>query len=208
MKFLGFDVEAEKTLLILNTQYAIFLGLFMQFVFKVEGSSQGPNQVLLLLDNSNLVPIGCWLFYLVVDWLTTNLTVSVKSKLNHFYLIALIIVVTFLGALPILAIEPNLRFYLFSAAYFVLVPVWDLFLPTTMIRKTPVFPLMLTLRLGVGAFFFLICLLVIFTDSPVEILWGWFTLSMGVFLLLKIVRHLAWCAVSSSSALPPTFPTP
>jgi hypothetical protein len=207
MKFLGFDVDAEKTLLILNTQYAIFLGLFMQFVFKVDESNQEPN-VLLLLNNSNLLPIAFWLFYLVIDWLTTNLTVSVKHKLNHVYLVALICVVTFLGALPILAIQPNLRFYFLSGLYFLLVPVWDFFLPNQMTQKSPVFLLMLTLRLGVGVFFLLLYLLVILTQAPPQILWGWFVLSMGVFLLLKIVRHLAWCTASKSIDMSSTFPTP
>jgi hypothetical protein len=127
-----FRYKFDHTLVssILNTIYAIFLGLLFTFFVQLKLDIDGKVKeigLMVSLENASLVSILA--LYFIFDWFSTNITIKIKDGFNNLLLIIFVILIVFLGVMVILAFDPNPnRLYWLFGFYAVIVTGWDILL--------------------------------------------------------------------------------
>lgn len=121
-----YDVNREMAQASLNTVYAIFLGLIGTYLIGEETSPS--NGVFVLhLNPGNRAWVGVMCTYFVFDWLSANLSVARRGTVNHLVLIAVLLLIAYLGVVVVAAFGPGHDFFQLLAVYVFIVPSWDIF---------------------------------------------------------------------------------
>ncbi len=197
---LNYCVKAETATLVLNTIYAIFLGLLFTFFFDQDVQNGGVSSVYFLVSKRNWIPVVSISIYFLLDWLTTNLTVTLKGAMNHLLLIVMVLLISYLGGLVVLAFAPQTELYLLFAIYASIVPWWDLFLKVrdpssaegAAITKANLVSWALILcRICVGVFMLLQASLDKWLDHPATGQ-GLSNALLITYVILKLVRYFAY----------------
>jgi hypothetical protein len=123
---LTYCVGKESAASVLNTIYAIFLGLLFTFFFNQNVVDGNVKSVDFLLTSKNWLPVLAISGYYILDWLTANITLDIGSQINHWVLMLLVVLVSYLGGLVIVAFAPRLALYFWFSVYACIVPWWDL----------------------------------------------------------------------------------
>jgi len=199
--------QSDASLFVLNTAYTVFLGVFVQYLFKVDVVNGRP-VVDVLITGSNAIPICLICAYFLVDWLTANLTVSLRSSLNHLVLILLLVFIGILGAALILAIEPSLAWYALLAGYGAAVAFWDLYVysgrdhdqewPAVLVVFLG---LVITARVAIAAIMLFVIILncVGGPDNLDHMLVSFYVLFL-MYLAVKVFRYVLYLFLSGSRA--------
>src|SRR3990167_4766652 len=208
MKAFRHCVSEEVSLSILNTIYAVFLGLLSTYFFAQRFSTDGVLiRVVILVDHHNRAWVALATVYFFLDWLTTNITVSIRGKVNHVVLIALVVLISYLGGIVIMAFAPGHHFLVLLSLYAVIVPVWDFLVPkkelgqagaiaaTIIVHGLIAVRWCVGLMLAASAFFVLR-----YKPDDFDAASPFFMWLLVAFVLLKLLRYLVYAQLAQEAS--------
>lgn len=198
-----YQFDSALVLSILNTIYAIFLGLLFTFLVQIKSdeSSGDVKGITLMVSSSTLKPVIILSLYFLFDWFTTNVTIPLKTGFNNLLLILFVVLIVFLGVMVALAFDPNpIRLYWFFGIYAVIVTAWDILLSKIPdFREHVTFSLLIyttvIARFSIGVFmlFFLTFGWLLRPDDYEQILDHQTMLSLlTIYVVVKFIRYYVY----------------
>ncbi len=197
---LQYKFESNLVLSILNTIYAIFLGLLFTFLVQIKSNESNGDvkEITIMVSLNNIAPVIILSLYFLFDWFTTNVTIPLKKGFNNLLLILFVVLIVLLGVMVALAFDPNpMRLYWLFGMYAVVVTAWDILLSKIPDFKEHIaFSLLIyttvIARFSIGIFmlFFLSFGWMLRPDDYKEILDHQTMLSLlTVYLIVKLFRY-------------------
>ncbi len=202
-KTFHYPFNSNLVLSILNTIYAIFLGLLFTFCvqLKVNDSDGNVKEISIMVSSANIFPVVILALYFLFDWLTTNVTIPLKEGFNNLLLIIFIILVVFLGLMVALAFDPNpFPLYWSFGSYAVIVTIWDVLLSKIPdFRGSVIFSLLIyttvIARFSIGLFMLFFVWFIFFfrPEDYREILdQQTMILLLTIYLIVKFIRYYVY----------------
>jgi len=202
---LKYDVSQASAQSSVNTVYAIFLGLLGTFLVSQNLDGAGQLQgVVLQVSDQNWLPVSLMGAYYIFDWLSANVTVGHRGRINHLLLIAVLILISYLGVLVITAFAPSHVFFSLLAPYVLIVPFWDLWLRGSDFAPTGrglAIAAIALVRIILGVFigFRVLSFELLSTHSDHAALQGELLILLIAFVLVKILRYLTYADEAASA---------
>jgi hypothetical protein len=119
-------IPQADVLRILNMLYSVFLGILARFAIQQTTGNNQRLEVHFLISHGNLIPVALLSIYFVFDWLSTNITVPSKMRINNLILPGMIVGIVCLGGLVAFAFVPSNCWLLLFGLYASIVPWYDL----------------------------------------------------------------------------------
>lgn len=195
----NYRVDHNTSSAVLNTMYAIFLGLLFTFFFHQEISGGAVKEVHFLVTRDNWLPVTFLSVYFVLDWLTTNLTVRLKEPMNHWVLMALILLVSYLGGLVVLAFYPRTTLYFLFAVYASVVPWWDKPKRKSSLPCQLVTYGIILMRMAVGLYMLFIVGIKVFAYQSLTSMNSSVPVALVTYVALKFFRYVLYVQFDLSS---------
>ena len=197
MQWLKYTIRDKNIVTtMMNVMYAVFLGLLASTIIHIN-NSPGNHTVTLIVDRGNLLWLLLFLSYFVLDWFSANVTMLYDNGVNHFILMASLILVAWFGTMMVASVSPSFGLMCSFALYAVFVPLGDFFvtgnaflLPQLKWRLP--FLIITILRLSIASYLCInIISLKLWCDGAEQasatsnlIVW------VGVYVALKLLRYL------------------